>query len=430
MAVQDGYFGPFDPDLTLGSFSRQTLADLGREFLLSGHLQDRVGLPLVLMRFGEEALEQVSIDEWMAASPIYSERLQRALGFVGSDVGTLFKNLQFDIGAPHQFMDFQYRLDAPDYGEFWLAHCGALMDVEPFGEQRVHSMCHAVEDPTFDATAAATHPKMKIRPIHRPPRVPEHRMPHCRWKVFLDEEGEDFKHHAILEINRRSKAASVVIPRPATDAEPGGWDDYSCEFDPHFEFEDLSHSALVMVLEEVALQIHILARALSLSIVDRWTEKDARAVALGQWTGIAALTATRLQRALSLGDDIESIAKIFQLHTSFRPRAYVDFRVAMPSVDKVRLALGDCPALQEVDHHTWFASLEEEPHRALAAIAGSLNPHAQCRRVDAQGDERFAWEVVIDPRAEPWKPDDAVALTQFTKGSTFLFERRRLPRPN
>ena len=30
----------------------------------------------------------------------------------------------------------------------------ALLDVEPMGEEYVHGMCHAIEDPTFDATVA------------------------------------------------------------------------------------------------------------------------------------------------------------------------------------------------------------------------------------------------------------------------------------
>jgi len=41
------YSGPFDADVSLASFSRQALATLGREYLLNGHLQDRVGLPKV-----------------------------------------------------------------------------------------------------------------------------------------------------------------------------------------------------------------------------------------------------------------------------------------------------------------------------------------------------------------------------------------------
>ena len=170
--LRNDYSGPFDPDLGLADFSRQALAHLGREYLLNGHLQDRVGLPLVAKSFGGDAYVDFSIEEWMAASPIYSKRMQRAMGFEGNDVGTVFKNLQLDIGAPHQFMDFQFRLDRPDYGEFWLPFCGALLDVEPFGEKHVKSMCHSIEDPTFDATAAATNPRMRMRPIHRPPRSP------------------------------------------------------------------------------------------------------------------------------------------------------------------------------------------------------------------------------------------------------------------
>ena len=157
MGLRHDYSGDFDPELKLSDFSRQALARLGREYLLNGHLQDRVGLPLVAKRFGGDAYVQFSIAEWMAASPIYSRRMQRAMGFEGEDVGTVFKNLQLDIGAPHQFMDFQFQLDGPDRGEFWLPHCGALLDVEPFGEERVRLMCHDIEDPTFDATAAATH---------------------------------------------------------------------------------------------------------------------------------------------------------------------------------------------------------------------------------------------------------------------------------
>lgn len=426
MALRHDYTGAFDPEVTLGSFSRQALADLGREYLLSGHLQDRVGLPLVMLRFGDEAMTQVSIEEWMAASPIYSERVQKVMGFVGNDVETVFKNLQLDIGAPHQFMDFQYRLDRPDYGEFWLAHCGALMDVEPFGEQRVIAMCHTIEDPTFDATAAATNPCMKIRPIHRPPRVPAHRMPHCRWSVFIDHEGGAFEQHENLEISRASKAADVEIPRPARDAEPGGWSDYSRPFDPGFQLEDLSHAALVTVLQEVALQSHLLARALSLSVTRRWSEKDAREIALGQWTGIAALTADRLKSALRVGDDLEAIAKVFQLHPSFHPRSYVDFRVAFASSETIRLSVGDCPALAESDHYSWYASLAEDPHPVFAAIAGTINAHALCRRVRAADGERYAWEVRIEPAAEAWKPDTPVELAKLSKGATFQFERRRL----
>lgn len=444
--LRDDYSGPFDPGVGLASFSRAQLAHVGREYLLNGHLQDRVGLPLVAKRFGGDSYVNFSIEEWMAASPIYSKRMQRALRFEGSDVGTVFKNLQLDIGAPHQFMDFQFRLDRPDYGEFWLPHCGALLDVEPFGEARVKMMCHDIEDPTFDATAAATHPCMKMRPIHRPPRIPKGRYPACRWSVFIGDEAEPFEQHPNLEIVRGSKIANVAVDVAAEDAEPGGWADYSGAFDPGFQLEDLSHRALVTVCQEFALQSHLLARAFMLCAAQR--QDDAAAAELGraQWTGIAALTAERLRRVFAIeGDDIESVAKLFQVHPCFFPRAYVDFRVDVVGPRTARIAIFDCPALEEGDAYSWFAGLAASPpgaahaaghpaahaaaHPALDAIAGAVNPRARCHPAKDSAGARFAWDVVIDPRAEPQLPPQELALAKISRGAAFQFEQRRTLRP-
>ncbi len=425
----DDYAGAFAPARGLASFSRQLLADLGREYLLHGHLQDRVGLPIVTIRYGHDATTAISIEEWMAASPIYSKRVQRALRFEGDDVGTVFKNLQLDIGAPHQFMDFQFRLDSPEYGEFWLPHCGALMDVEPYGPERVRTMCHAIEDPTFDATAAATNPRMKMRPIHRPPREPAARYPHCRWSVFLDSEGQDYEQHANLEITGRSLAANVVLEAPAGDAEPGGWPDYAGPFDPGFQLEDLSHRALVIALQEVALQSHLLARAFLLSVGQRYGDAVAAEIGAQQWTGIAALTAERLRPVLGIeGDDIDAVAKTFQLHPSFHPRDYVDFTVEVTGPERARIAFGKCPAFEEGDPYSWFAGLGEAPHPALDAIAGAVNPQARCLPVPAPSGAQLAFDVVIDPSAKPWTTPDPLKLARLSKGARFQLERRRLPR--
>src|SRR3954453_14479070 len=112
-------------------------AELGREYLLAGHLIDRAGMPHVIGEFGREVMQAVAIDEWMGASPVYTRRIRRALGISGEDVAAIFKGMQFDIGAPHEFMDFRYSVSGPDHGEFYLASCGALMDVEPMGEDFV-----------------------------------------------------------------------------------------------------------------------------------------------------------------------------------------------------------------------------------------------------------------------------------------------------
>jgi hypothetical protein len=426
MPPLDDYSGPFDPDVTLASFSRQTLCDLTREYLLNGHLQDRVGLPLVAKRFGGDAYLRFSIEEWMGASPIYSLRMQRALNFVGTDVGTVFKNLQFEIGAPQQFMDFQFRLDSPEYGEFWLPHCGALMDVEPFGEDLVKLMCHDIEDPTFDATAAATNPCMKMRPIHRPPRTPAGRHPHCRWAVFIGDEAEPYEQHANLAIVAKSKIATIPLVETTETTESGGWEDYSGEFDPHAQPEDFSQRALLKILQEAAVQSHLLARAFLLCASQRLDDSAALELGEAQWTGIAALTADRIQEPLGIeGDGIEAIAKVFQLHPCFHPRSYVDFRVEITGADRARISIGTCPALEEGDAYSWFAGLGVAPHRALDAIAGSVNRQARCHPVENPSGAALAWDVVIDRTAEAQAVPQELKLAQISRGAAFRFERRR-----
>jgi hypothetical protein len=424
--LRPSYAGEFDPNLELADFSRQALCRLGREYLLIGHLQDRVGLPLVAKQLGESAYVQLAIDEWMGASPIYSLRMQRALCFEGNEVGTVFKNLQLDIGAPPQFMDFQFRLDSPEYGEFWLPHCGALLDIEPFGEKRVKLMCHDIEDPTFDATAAATNPRMKMRPIHRPPRNPAGRYPHCRWSVFIDDESAPYEPHPNLALLQATKIATIPIDGPDESREPGGWSDYSGPFDPGFQLEDFGHRALLVVCQEAAVQAHLLARAFMLCVSQR--EDDATAIELGrrQWIGAAALATHRLKKALAIeGDGIDAVAKAFQLHPHFLPRAYVDFSVKVTGSETARISIGDCAAFEEGDPYSWLAGLGQEPHPALDAIAGAVNPRARCHPVAGHGAESLAWEVVIDRAAKPHEEPVELKLARISRGATFELEQRR-----
>ncbi|MDP6977744.1 MAG: hypothetical protein QF570_03965 [Myxococcota bacterium] len=413
------------PHRKLAELSREELCCVGREYLLIGHLQDRVGLPMATRLVGEEAQIQLSIDEWMGASPIYSVRMQKALDFEGSTVATVFKNLQLEIGAPAQFMDFQFRLDSPEAGEFWLPHCGALLDVEPFGEQRVHNMCHAIEDPTFDATAAATHPCMKMRAIHRPPRNPSGRYPHCRWRVFIDQDDPTpYEQHPNLPLMRKSLIASVPIELPDEDLEPGGWPDYSGAFDPGFQLEDLSHRALLAVCQEAAVQAHLLARSFLLNVDQRHGAEAVHELGRGQWIGAAGVGAYRLKRALELDDSIESIATIFELHPHFQPRAYVDLSVETTPAGTLKVELRDCPALEEADDHSWFGTLMRGSSEAIQTIASVVNPKARCAPVGS-GTARFAWEIEIDPSAEALDEPAEMKMARYSRGVDFELMARR-----
>jgi hypothetical protein len=389
--------------LQLEDLDREQLAVLGREWLLHGHLQDRVGMALVLEAHDREMMEKVAIEEWMAASPVYSRRMQRALNFVGTDVATMMKNLQLDIGAPHQFMDFRYRLDGPDKGEFWLAHCGALMDVEPMGDEFVHGMCHAIEDPTFDATAGATNPFAQIRPIHRPPRVPSGRVPHCAWKIDVVAGGPTVARSALETVVAGSALAQLPFPSYPSEAD-GGWDDYSAPFDPDFCLEDLSRSALLTALDEFGLQSHLLLRSLLLAVHEQCGEALMVSMLPRQVRGWCGLTAQRIREAFGLEPTVDGVASLLALHPMMAPRAYTGF-----SVLDGQVSLG--PALDD-DGATWLGL--PDLYDVLSAVLQAAFPTAQLSPVG-----------VISVGHEPARVAREVGIAQISTGARFQFTQRR-----
>ena len=408
----------------LDGLARTTLAVLGREYMLFGHLLNRAALPHVHMQVGPEAREAVAIEEWMGASPIYTRRMQRLLGFAGSGVGTIFKGFQLDVGFPHQYMDVGYDLESEQRGFFWLQRCGALLEVEQYGEAAVRSMCHAIEDPTFDATAVATNPLARCRPIHRPPRTPADRVPHCRWEVFIDADAEPIQEADITRRVKPSRLAAVEFPSPPGDAS-GGLDDYRGPFDPNFRLELLSRAALVGVCREFLVQNHLLIRALMLSVADRAGDDVARRIASAQWIGAGAVAAGRLRRALAIdGDGMAAILAVLALHPSFVPE-YARVGVAPASDTRGRLWIEDGDAFHEGDPYSWYALLDTLPHPALDAMVQAVNPRARCVPATPSGRERFAWEIVLDTSAEPAEAPPEALMVAASTTAAFAFSAPR-----
>src|SRR5204862_785522 len=134
-------------------------------------------------------------------------------------------------------------------------------------------------------------------------------------RVTIDETGAPVEPHPTAKIVGASEIAQIAIDDPGTDAEPGGWFDYSGEFDPGFTLEDLSHRALVVALQEAAVQTHLLAHAYLHCVASRWGVDEAIANAPQVFTGTAGDAAGGLPAVLGInGDDAEAIAKLLQLH--------------------------------------------------------------------------------------------------------------------
>ena len=270
------------------SLTRDELATLVPELLLIGQLIDRSGMAWCISAFGREEMAQIAIEEWAGSSPFYTRRMQRALGYEGTDVVTIFKGLQLDIGAPPQFMDFRYAVTDPWHGEFWLDHCGALMDVEPMGEDYVRSMCHDIEDPTFDATAVATNAKAQVRPIHRPPRASTDQHPHCRWTVVIDEAHEPVTPLPPYYEVEPKRAVTVALDPIVPGG--GGLDDYAGPLVDDLDFAAVSHAALVRIAGKPMGLMANNPRHLGGAIDAEAAEKGARFMDLCETYGLPILS--------------------------------------------------------------------------------------------------------------------------------------------
>jgi hypothetical protein len=392
--------------------SRQELAVLVPELLLIGHMIDRSGMAWCIQAFGREEMLQIAIEEWAGASPVYTKRMQRALNYEGDDVPTIFKGLQLDIGAPPQFMDFRYTVHDRWHGEFHLDHCGALLDVEPMGDEYVFGMCHTIEDPTFDATAVATNPRAQMRPIHRPPRVPSDRHPHCAWTVIIDESYPAAQGIPALDTVRETRAATWELD--AIDRSDEGLADYSGPLVSDLDFGSFSHSALVRMADEVCLQMHLLYLSFAIAVRTRAGSDAGLATSVGtrQLIGLAGLGAERIHRALSLPGGIEGVLRVFALHPLFNPLGYVN--AEMTGLLRVHRS----PAH---DDAAWISLCSPESVQPLQAIATAVDPHIE---VQANGTSTD-WTAELSETDTAATELPEVSVAKVSGGSTFQFQPRR-----
>jgi hypothetical protein len=388
------------------------LADLVPELLLLGQLIDRSAMPWCISEFGREEMTQIAIEEWSSSSPIYTQRMQRALHYEGTDIVTIFKGLQLDIGAPPQFMDFRYTVHDPWHGEFKLDHCGALMDVEPLGDSYVTAMCHDIEDPTFDATAVATNPRAQVRPVHRPPRVPADRHPHCAWTVIIDP-----AHPPVTEFEgcrklRHSRAATLELD--PIDPSDSGNADYSGPLVSDVVFANFSRSALVRIADEVCLQMHLLNLGFTDAIRRRFDDPEqARVLCSKQLTGISGIAAERIHRALGLPGGIEGALRVLQLHPLFNPAPYIT-----ATVDGTGVTVRESPAHED---GAWISLCGPDNVAPLQALVRAVDPHLD---VEVEGTPT-AWTARVVRREQAAGESDEVAVTRISTGSSFTFQPRK-----
>lgn len=415
---------PHDP---LEFLDHSTLARLVPDLLLIGQLIDRAGMPALLSEFGVDGMRDVAIEEWQAASPHYARRMKETLGITGDGVAEIFKSFQLDVGAPPEFMDFRYGVTDHDNGEFWLDHCGALMDVEPMGDRMVKTMCHDIEDPTFPATALATNPRAVVEPIHRPPRTPEGRTPHCHWSVWIDPDIEP----ASLPAPAVESATSRIIdfrfarPAPRDTGGQGERDDYAGPLLADLVFSEFTSAALVGIIREIYLQMHLVAVGFHQSVRRRSDEETADRLLAYQATGIAGVAASRIRDVLDVPGDARGLAAVLDVHPLAGPTAYTGYS-SVVSADGRELVVGWDSSADGFADDTWLPILARDGLRPLEAAAQAVDPHWTVERLTSDGSRVEARLALGD---EPATESEEVAVTRISTGSAFAFgpTRNSLP---
>jgi len=356
---------------TLERLPRDQLLAVAHEYMLVAMLANQATLPQTLVGGGNlDDLNEVAIDLWMGASTAYTHRVRRLMGIEGDDVPAIMKALQLDVGFVHQYMDVHYQVNDPLHGEFWLEHCGALMNVEPLGEERVVGMCHTIEDPTFDATAFATNARARIRPIHRPPRTPADRHPHCHWTIIIDPENEPVGPARLTQqIGELPLASLSIEPRAEGDG-------YQRSFDPKFRLADCSDGTLAALTREFAVQTHLLMCAADVTLAERFGTERARELMADAWLATAWVVSERMRDVL---EDLD-VPTVLALHPALPPGFT---RTVEVQGDQVRCTLvPESPALLDREQPGWIGALARG--EAVSGIEGIVLPvdsHAQVDEV-------------------------------------------------
>ena len=437
MVPTDDYRGEFDPTWSLDRLSRSALARLCREYMMVAMFHDRALMPHVAMKVGQAATIRQADSEWMGASPVYTRRNKRNLGIVGDGVGEVFKSFQFDIGAPHHFLDFHFELVDHDRGFFWLPFCGAhdyLRQISDNDPDLVTNMCHHMEDRTFDATLAVTNPRARAIPVHRPPKPDEFSGDHCRWEVRVVDAGDASlarPGEPSLDIVSSSRAATFEFGLGEPE-EAGGLTDYAGEFRPALRLEDLGHAVLVRQAKEFALDIHLLMRAAYYS-VDELIGIDALDdIAPQHRAAIAPPLVERLRAALGIeGDDMTAIGKMLQVDPHLVDD-YLRYHVEVEDKAHGRIWFEGSDGLHDDICRSPLSWLHEPETPGFDAIVSAVNPRARVRPLDptaAAPTAVLAWELEIDPAAEPTPPHWAAEMAGGGGITGFDLTERPVPTP-
>jgi hypothetical protein len=280
--------------------------------------------------------------------------------------------------------------------------CGALLNVEPHGDDAVFGMCHTIEDPTFDATAYATNPRARIRPVHRPPRVPADRVPHCHWTIEIDPENEP-----VGPARLTRQVAALPLASLSIEARPPD-DGYDRPFDPAFRLADCSDATLHALMREFAIQTHLLMASVEIAFTERYGTDVARNLVGDAWLATAWVTSERMRL---------DVADTLRWHPAIPPGFE---RTIEHNGRHVRCALRpESAALLDADQPGWVGAIARGDRRG---VEGMIRPVDRRATFDLHVDQSIVIDVELAALSEREAPKDPPVLAFMRVGSLAAFE--------
>ena len=255
--------------------------------------------------------------------------------------------------------------------------------------------------------------------IHRPPRVPADRSPHCAWTVTIAADHPALPVPDEAEAMAATRAATIELP--PIDPDDVGRHDYAGPLVPDLVFGDWSASALRRITDEICLQGHLLALSFLAAVAARTpTPEDALDFGRHQFTGVAGVAAERFRDALDLPATLAGAATLLGLHPGLLPYGYVRCDVDLDERLVVRIGRDTGAAADGA----WPSLLDADHLGPLDAIVRAIDDHLHCEPV-TDDDDGLVVEVVRGAAPVPESGD--VALTRFSTGATHVFEDRATP---
>ncbi len=192
----------------------------------------------------------------------------------------------------------------------------------------------------------------------------------------------------------------------------------------NLDYAAVARDALVVLCKEVAVQVHLLVRALGLSILDAAGDDAMAEILEAEMSGTCWIMSERLARMLDVpagAGNLDAIGTILWLHPAFQPHEYQPIAIDRQG-DELILQLLDGPAREDHDGASWSSILRSGQAAGLEALVSAVNRQATVTPL--QNGDAPTWVIALDlTKASATIPDWA-GIGHLSGSSTFEFETR------